>query len=333
MTRFEVASSLFDQRKLFKLVCGAGNEDALEVEKLVFIYTLAGAKLFDVSANVDVVRHAMQGIDKAQAYAAKLGRKIMIRPFINVSIGMAGDPHVRKAFITVACVKCGQCRKVCPQMAIEEEIVVIQKKCIGCGICAAVCPVDAIKFQHQDRNLKSLLLECRQAGAEQLELHAAVTDTDVIADEWRMVNEIIPDNYVSMCLDRLNLGNTQFMDRVKKARLVSGERFIVQADGVPMSGGADDFNTTLQAIAVADVVMKSGVKVRVLLSGGTNSRTAELADLCGVRFDGVAIGTFARKIIRKDIEAVDFWEKAVHIENAVRIADQLVHDNIGEPIW
>ena len=41
---------LFEQKKCFKLVCGAGNEDIDEVEKLVTIYSLAGCNFFDVCA-------------------------------------------------------------------------------------------------------------------------------------------------------------------------------------------------------------------------------------------------------------------------------------------
>ena len=47
------------------MICGAGNEDKEQVKKLAFIYTLAGAKISDISANVDVVKHAVQGIDLA----------------------------------------------------------------------------------------------------------------------------------------------------------------------------------------------------------------------------------------------------------------------------
>ena len=50
MNRFDVMTGLLARRKFFKLVCGAGNEDAEEVKKLAFIYTLAGAKGMDVSA-------------------------------------------------------------------------------------------------------------------------------------------------------------------------------------------------------------------------------------------------------------------------------------------
>ena len=33
---------------LFKFICGAGNEDAAEVYKLCFVYTLAGANAIDM---------------------------------------------------------------------------------------------------------------------------------------------------------------------------------------------------------------------------------------------------------------------------------------------
>ena len=46
---------LLDEKKCFKLVCGAGNEDIIEIEKLTTIYSLAGANFFDVCANPQVV--------------------------------------------------------------------------------------------------------------------------------------------------------------------------------------------------------------------------------------------------------------------------------------
>ena len=125
MNRFNEMTSLLDQKKLFKFICGAGNEESEEVKKLTFIYTLAGAKCFDVSANLDVVKHAVLGIQEAIVYASKLGRTISTRPFINVSIGMKGDPHVRKAVITDKCVRCGACRIECSREAITEDFEVV----------------------------------------------------------------------------------------------------------------------------------------------------------------------------------------------------------------
>ncbi len=333
MNRFDVMTGLLARRKFFKLVCGAGNEDAEEVKKLAFIYTLAGAKGMDVSANADVVRKAASGIDEAIAYAPKLSRKIAIRPFINVSIGMPGDPHVRKAMITEKCVKCGACVGQCRTGAITAEFKVVEAKCIGCGDCDAICAFGAIKFYHKNKDLRSILEECKRCGAEQLELHAAVPDSEAVFEEWKMIDAIMSDGYVSMCLDRMHLSDSHLRDRIRKAKEISKERLIIQADGVPMSGGKDDFNTTLQAIAIADIIMKSKLGVKVLLSGGTNSLTAKLADMCSVDYNGVTIGTFARGIIKEWTEKDGFLADPGRISKAVERAEKLVRDNIGDIIW
>ena len=39
------------------------------------------------------------------------------------------------------------------------------------------------------------------------------------------------------------------------------DRMIVQADGIPMAGGEDDYRTTLQAVACADIVDKFSFSV------------------------------------------------------------------------
>ena len=82
---------------------------------------------------------------------------------------------------------------------------------------------------------------------------------------------------------------------------------IVQADGFPMSGGSDDYKTTLQAVATAEIVQNANLPVYLMLSGGTNSKTAELAKMCGIKYSGVAVGSYARKIVKRWIEREDFW--------------------------
>jgi Fe-S-cluster-containing hydrogenase component 2 len=333
MNRLETMTSLLKNRKFFKLVCGAGNEDVEEVYRLCFIYTLAGSKGFDVSANTQVVQSAMRGIDQVLECADKLNKKIRIRPFINVSIGMRGDPHIRKAIISDSCTRCGACLVECYAQAISDSYRVIEHKCIGCGNCESACNFGAVKFYNNGKKLKNLLQECKTCGAEQMELHAAVPDADSIFEEWGMINEIITDNYVSMCLDRQHLSDSALRRRIKKAQAVSKERLIIQADGIPMSGGKDDFNTTLQAVAIADIVTKSKLQVMVLLSGGTNSLTTKLARSCGVAYNGICIGTFARNLVKDLIKDGGFMQREDKIREAITKAERLVTDNIGEVIW
>ena len=101
---------LLENKKIFKLVCGAGNEDAEEVEKLVALYSMAGCNFFDLSAKPEIVDAAKRGLEFA---GIKNDR------YLCVSVGIQGDPHVSKAVIdSEKCKKCGRCYAVCPQKTI-----------------------------------------------------------------------------------------------------------------------------------------------------------------------------------------------------------------------
>ena len=325
VSRFQIARSIFDRQAFFKIVCGAGNEDPVEVERLATVYTLAGASGIDLSANPVIVQSAVKGIRRAESLAENWGQEKPARPFITVSVGIAGDPHIRKAGIdNDLCTQCGQCIVSCEQAAIDERFTIIQERCIGCGKCSEVCKQSAIIFVTKPRDLPSLLPECLTAGAEMIELHAVTLDEKKVLSDWNYISSLNRDNYISMCLDRSLLSDRHLAHRIQDAHAIAGDRMIVQADGAPMSGGSDDFHTTLQAIATADIVEKTGIPVKILASGGTNSKTMELAGLCGVKVHGVSIGTFARKIIRPYIESVDFDHNDQSIRQAVTIAENLV---------
>jgi len=327
--RYAALKDILDRKKYFKVVCGAGNEDPEEIRRLAVVYTLAGTTAIDISANVDVVKAAARGIEQAQKLASKLKRKINSKPFINVSVGLAGDPHIRKARINQEkCSSCGECLKVCQQQAIDKTFRVLSQKCIGCGNCVEICSSEAIEFYEKKMELDKILPQCLAKGTETLEIHAVTEDDESVKGDWRLINTILPDNFISMCLDRSLLSDKQLINRIREAYRVTGERMIVQADGAPMSGGDDNFNTTLQAVAIADIVKKSKLAVYLLLSGGTNSQTGRLSRQCGVDFNGVSVGTFARKIVREFISRDDFDTNIDTLNRAVQRAEELIKINI-----
>ena len=312
-------SDLLKDKHCFKLVCGAGNENPVEVERLVALYSVAGANLFDLSANPEILEAAQRGLARSEINTDR---------YICVSIGLPGDPHVRKAAINNNCLKCKKCILSCPQQAISGvsgDILVDTKCCIGCGKCTSVCQHSAIDFVDKPFDITKLLPELiSKYKIDCLELHPNIYGDDYVFDTWKYFNSIF-NGLLSVCLDRSKLGNDKLVERIQKMRKINKlTEMIVQADGSPMSGGKDDYKTTLQAVATAEIVSDKIQDCYILVSGGTNSKTSELAKLCNVPVNGVAIGSFARKIVKDYISRDDFFENKAVFDKALYIAKKLV---------
>ena len=323
--RSKLQREIMDRGHLFKLICGAGNEDSNEVYKLCYVYTLAGANSIDMSANIEVVKSAIKGINDAEEVLKKRNVKNYIKPFLTVSVGMPGDHHVRKAnIITDNCTDCNACIPVCPTDAIPDILTIIEDRCIGCGACGVACQDDAIGYSHKEIELEYVLKKCIELGVENIELHASIEDDESVLFEWELINRLNPNGFNSVCIDRGYLSNHALKNRLEKMLEICPDRMIVQADGIPMSGGKDDYRTTLQAVACADIIDKFSLPVHILLSGGTNRVSIELSEKCEVPYAGVAIGTFARHLIYKYINNPEFPEKTL-IDKAVMESKKLVN--------
>jgi ferredoxin len=283
---------ILEKRNFVKIVCGAGNEDVDQVRQVAEAYSHTDAACLDMNASPDIIKAAREHWDG----------------LIMVSIGQKGDPHTRKAKINrEKCSFCGKCVDVCPQIAIypdcEISMKVTTRMCIGCGKCAEVCPVKAISFSYKERNVKQDIKKCMKAGADMVEWHIATQFPEW--HDFREICNLVPDEYVSISLDRGILSSEQLVQRVRTALEYRPEKLMVQADGIPMSGGGGDYTSTLETIATANIIIRSGLPVKVIASGGTNCHTMVLANICGVPIHGVAIGTFARKYLKHAKEIVD----------------------------
>jgi 4Fe-4S ferredoxin, iron-sulfur-binding len=302
---------LLEAGKCFKLVCGAGNEDALEVEKLVALYSKAGCKFFDVSAKPEIIDAAKKGLQGREGY-------------ICVSVGIKGDPHVRKAQIDYEkCAGCHKCEEICPQKTIKHYKVKTAR-CIGCGKCYTVCTHGAISFLSENKDLREVLPPLIEKGIDCIEFHVMGEDESGIYEKWDYINSLY-DGLLSICTARGKLSEEKMISRIERMTAIRKPyTTIIQADGFPMSGGKDDYKTTLQAVATAEIVQNAKMPVYIMLSGGTNSKTAELAKLCDINYNGIAIGTFARKIVSRYIEREDFLKNDYIFNEALNIARSLV---------
>ncbi len=310
---------LFEAKNCFKLVCGAGNEDAEEVEKLVTIYSKAGCNFFDVCAKPDIVDAAKRGIKNAGTETDR---------YICISVGIEGDPHITKANIdSEKCITCGACKSICPHDAIvfNNGFEIIKERCLGCTQCSNICPQKAISMESKVLDYKSVLPELIEKGVDCIEFHAISEDEKDIDEKWAQINEMF-DGMLCISLDRSELGDRKLKERVK--RMINYRKpysTIIQADGIAMSGNDDELGTTLQAVATAQLFQNAKLPIYIMMSGGTNTKSTELAKKCGVSPHCIAIGSYARKIVKKYLSMKDLLTNETALAEAVEIAKQLVN--------
>ncbi len=313
---------LLEQRQCFKLVCGAGNEDAEEVEKLVTLYSKAGCMFFDLCAKPEIVDAAKRGLERAG---------IKDNRYLCVSVGIDGDPHITKAVIDQEkCVKCGKCKLICPHDAIIEldKYKVKKERCLGCTQCAKQCPKNAIEMVSQLQDYNEVLPKLITKGIDCIEFHAISEDEKDVDEKWLQINEMF-DGMLCISIDRSELGDRKLKERVNRMLNIRKPfTTIIQADGIAMSGSNDEYGTTLQAVATAQLFQNANMPAYIMMSGGTNTKSTELTKMCGVKPHCLAVGSYARKIVKEYLERDDFYENEEVMEQAVKIAKNLIDTSL-----
>lgn len=311
---------LLEQKKCFKLVCGAGNEDVGEVEKLVTIYSKAGCNFFDLCARPEVVDAAIRGLKRSG---------IVENRYLCVSVGIEGDPHITKASIDNSlCSKCGNCKAICPHQAILNNIEIIKERCLGCGQCLSVCPNRAITTTSEIIDYDEVLPEIIEKGIDCIEFHAISDNEEDVDEKWNIINKLF-NGMLCISIDRSELGDKKLIKRIE--RMISNRKHfstIIQADGIAMSGNDNELGTTLQAVATAQLFQNSNLPVYIMMSGGTNTRSTELAKACGVSPHCIAIGSYARKIVKDYLINDDIYSDNNKMDKAVKIARTLIETSL-----
>ena len=298
--------------RLFKFIPGLGNTDKELLSKFCAVYAAAGADIFDLTPDDEVIKAVFDGI-----------RKVSLEPGdfkFCISFSFGTDVHGRKAVIAPEkCTKCGKCFEICPNGAVSENFQIITERCIGCGKCSGC---GAVSFRKKIKNPLDFLNSTKYLP-DIVELHVNGSDYGEIFNIVKKIKEKFPKIKISLCITRGISSDGENIDIIEKiAKFLSPEKLTVQADGKSMSGDDDSYGKVLQAVAFGQILQN--VNADIILSGGCNSRTNECVKLFDINIKGMAAGTFARNLILKYINRQDFWYNKSVFDEAVKIATEFV---------
>ena len=307
-----------NSKKCFKLILGANNENYEEITKLVALYSLAGCRFFDINASIEVINAAKKGLEYSKKNDC----------YLCISVGGKNDPHISKCKINQSkCNQCKTCMGECLQNAIIEfdnKILIKEKNCIGCFRCSKKCPQNAIERYYNTINFNKKINELKNF-CDCIELHIASDDLEDIKEKWDFLCQNC-NSFLSISINRSIFSDEILIEQLKKMLLkANSNKVMIQADGISMSGGKNDFNATLQAVSCADLILKSGINCPIIISGGTNAKSSELAKICNVDISGVAIGSYARKVVKNYIDDDNFLTNQKIFNKALKVAKELIH--------
>ena len=328
------AIDALEQKRFFKLVCGASLTDVKMIENLVFVFTLAGAHVIDLAPAADVIFAARRGIEKAiDSCRRDIACNVSTAPpLIMASIQLDKDPHFRKVAVDYdLCDLCGACIKACPTEAFKiekkEKFIYSIERCYGCGICPQSCHVNALQMVETSPTPIDTLKEMLLLGIEAIEFHFG-ENFQKLEEVWKDISTTVGACCSKPLLSFSIGGGLLSEEQIKKSAnlcyKLAGKGIILQCDGVPMSGARKQIgnNNDEAFIRVAKTIAQENLPVYLQIAGGTNENSFSKTHLAGINIHGVAIGSYAKKLLMPFINDLDKKENLIE---AVNIASSLVN--------
>ena len=271
--------------KLAKIILGAKNTDWGKIKDIIKLYAIAGVDIFDLCANSEI-------IDAAKLMLKNL--KLGAIPKICASITLEDDIHATKVHIIEQnCCACARCVAVCPQNAISVDNFahINISKCTGCRVCTNFCRNNAIEIFNLNQTFEEQFSQAQ--NADYIEIHTNGRNKNLYE-----IFEFLAKNFqkdLGICISQNN--NTEekihIIEKIKE--IIAPRKLIVQADGNSISGFDNKIATTEKAIE--ECRNFQNIKNIILIaSGGTNMKTSALAEKTNTKIDGIAWGSFARKL-------------------------------------
>ncbi|OGI18391.1 MAG: hypothetical protein A3B68_01860 [Candidatus Melainabacteria bacterium RIFCSPHIGHO2_02_FULL_34_12] len=348
----ENAISALGKKQFFKLVCGASLTDVSMVENLSFVYSLAGVHVIDLAPSADVIFAAERGIERALKYSSVHQYiSTSAHPLIMASLQLDKDPHFRKAKVNYdVCDLCNACVKICPTEAfaiertgetamgrIGEEraggLIYKIERCFGCGICPEYCHVDAISMVDTKPTPKETLGEMISLGVKSVEFHFG-KNFYVIEEMWNEIKNLVNRfELISFSIGSKLLNDDEIKKAANLCYKLAGKDIILQCDGSPMSGAIDKLlrngnNGDNLSFHVAEIIEREKLPVYLQISGGTNQNSYMKAIDSGIKINGIAVGSYARKLLMPYLNNLEDEEV---LNEAIQKAKSLV-DSVKKTI-
>ena len=156
---------------------------------------------------------------------------------------------------------------------------------------------------------EKVLKSCQKEGAEFIELHIDISDINLIKDKLLLAKEVFSFKPISINISRDKFSNANIVELIKIFRAKIQKDIIIEVDGSEEKNNYY-YNGTLQSISTADIINKQLLKkeiafrkIPIILSGGTNSLTFELAKECNVDFNGITFRDYATAHFDKFIKS------------------------------
>lgn len=299
-----------ENKILTKIILGLGNTSFLDIKALAAIYAKSGVDIFDITADEHALEALFDGI---------LSQNLNPNDFsICTSFSFSDDIHGSKAKIDdLKCTKCKKCKEICPYGAINENCEIIYEKCIGCRKCSFCNAISYIKkAQNPVETLKSL----QKFDINMVELHVNGLTKNEILSEIKKIKEVFPKIKIGICLTYQKYPIEEIKEIIEEAsELVKPQELLFQADGKSMSGITEDLYSAKSAVDFAkelnNIIKDKNIKI--ILSGGCNSKTFELVRQEKAKISGIAYGSFARILASPYVKNSEFWYNIDVINQAI----------------
>lgn len=329
----EVNKEKLESASCFKLICGASMTDYKVIEDLSFVYSLSGTSIIDVAPDFNAIEAAKKGIFRAREMLISCEQisESFNEPILMVSLNAGEDPHFKTVKLNAnLCNVCGECFNKCDFHAIKKDsassnIMIDENVCYGCGRCIDSCSTSALKLEENIVNLSQILTKLINEFVAGIEIHAGNCTLEELKTFCHSLHQILGEELYNEILFSFSLESSKhnrkdFVDYVNGIIEFMPSRTIIQVDGTPMSGNVS-VGSALQTLASVQTLNRNNIDAYIMLAGGTNQNTARQAHDFGVLYNGIAMGTFARKLLWPYLEDL---EKTEILQKAIRITTKLV---------